>query len=582
MRFLIFYLIFKFNSNEFLAKGTSYDKVTPVSGYNDPLLKLETYSFFKSFNDKWTAGNSIGQRNLIEEFLFLDKANRDIGDKVYISLKRLIQFEDPKNDKSNLYSAIAMLISGTNFDMRALPAYVNFYGTNFTGKSKIQSSKEVAKSIFGTFLEVDYQDASPKIILQYLGPNSNHLEVADISEKYKFKNDSGNMFNGQNSPLLVTIPDVFATGDLAKSNKVVSFEVSIGDQDQGIFKSVSLDQTSIRNTTESFSVYENMGRSESGAGAYDVDLNLFDVYRQASYSCEVTMMGNVMIQPTMFFYLKNVPLFRGSYWITEVSHAIRENRITTIFKGSRIPYRALPDPKDSFFTSYRTLFDSILQSAQARKKSGTETTGNTKVITTDAGSVTIDLGAANKQVPNEVITLKTGVDTFGIPYNGFNNDENIQLVDNGKWYRAIAAEMGGGTYKINDETISMSLLNNVTVYNFNPNNTSGLNKLTINPSPMTWKDISSFSETNYFYSTHFQLNIASADKIISANTTFKNPYTNKTISISPYSSATMTPKDVIGPINYGPVITGYGIGLSKKLMLDLGIKDGDAVYFMLK
>ena len=581
-------LIFKINSNEFSSKGTNNNKVTPTSGYNDALLKLETYSFFKSFNDKWTAGNSIGQRNLIEEFLFLDKANRDIGDKVYISLKRLIQFEDPKNDKANLYSAIAMLISGTNFDMRALPAYVNFYGTNFTGKSKILPSREVAKSIFGTFLEVDYQEASPKIILQYMGPNSNHLEVADISEKYKFKNDSGNMFNGQNSPLLVTIPDVFATGDLSKSNKVVSFEVSVGDQDQGIFKSVSLDQTSIRNTSESFSVYENMGRSESGAGAYDVDINLFDIYRQASYSCTVTMMGNVMIQPTMYFYLKNVPLFRGSYWITEVSHAIRENRIETTFKGSRIPYRALPDPKDSFFTSYRTLFDSITKAAQARKKTSSEVTGNQYPLTINGSTVIVDLGPANKKVPNEVITLKTGVDEFGIPYNGFNEDENIQLVDNGNWYRAIAAEMGGGTYKIDDDTVSMSVLNNVTVHNFNPNNTSGLNNLVINPDdngkqqPMTWKNISGYSSENYFYSTHFQLDVASADKIISANTTFKNPYNNKIVKIDAYSSPTMTPKDIVGPINYGPTIAGYGIGLSRKLMLDLGLVDGDVVYFMLK
>jgi hypothetical protein len=573
-------LIFKINSSEFQPKGVSNDKVTPTSGYNDPLLKLETYSFFKSFNDKWTSGNSIGQRNLIEEFLFLDKANRDIGDKVFIDLKKLIQFEDPRNDKSNLYSAISMLIAGTNFDMRALPAYVNFYGTNFSGKSKVLPSREVAKSIFGTFLEVDYQDASPKIILQYLGPNSHHLEVSDISEKYKFKNDSGNLFNGQNSPLLVTIPDVFATGDLAKSNKVVSFEVSVGDQDQGIFKSVQLDQTSIRNTTESFSVYEGMGRSESGAGAMNVDIGLFDIYRQASYTCEVTMMGNVMIQPTMYFYLKNVPLFRGSYWITEVSHSIRENRITTSFKGSRIPYRALPDPKDSFFTSYRILFDSIMQSAQAKKKLGSEVTGNGKVITTDAGSVTVDMGPANKNIPNESITLKTGVDQFGIPYNGYNNEENIQLVNNGTWYRAIVAEMGGGTYKIED-SITMSLLNNVTVHNFNPSDTSGLNKLTVTPLPMTWGEISSNTD-NYFYSTHFQLDVASANKIISAKTTFKNPLTNVMVDVEPFSESTMTKDNIKGPINYGPVIPGYGMGLSKALMLSLGLKDGDVVYFMLK
>jgi hypothetical protein len=43
---------------------------------------------------------------------------------------------------------------------------VNFYGTNVNNKSKITPSKKVAKNLFGTFLEVDYQESSPKIIIQ--------------------------------------------------------------------------------------------------------------------------------------------------------------------------------------------------------------------------------------------------------------------------------------------------------------------------------------------------------------------------------------------------------------------------------
>ena len=57
------------------------------------------YNYFKSFNDKWTAGNSIGQRTLMEEFLFLDKSNKDIGDQVYIDITKLIPIIDTKNKK---------------------------------------------------------------------------------------------------------------------------------------------------------------------------------------------------------------------------------------------------------------------------------------------------------------------------------------------------------------------------------------------------------------------------------------------------------------------------------------------------
>ncbi|GAH14198.1 unnamed protein product [marine sediment metagenome] len=34
-----------------------------------------------------------------------------------------------------------------------------------------------------------------------------------------------------------------------------------------------------------------------------------------------------------------------------------------------------------------------------------------------------------------------------------------------------------------------------------------------------------------------------------------------------------------GPINVGPAIEGYGIGLSGKLMRELSLEDGQVVYF---
>ena len=41
----------------------------------------------------------------------------------------------------------------------------------------------------------------------------------------------------------------------------------------------------------------------------------------------------------------------------------------------------------------------------------------------------------------------------------------------------------------------------------------------------------------------------------------------------------MTIDNLTGPISVGPSVAGYGIALSKKLMIALGLKDGDVVYF---
>lgn len=528
-------------------------------GYNMNDTKLELYNTFKSFNDKWTAGNSIGQRLLLEEFLFLDKANRDIGDKFYMNVDRILPLLHPNNMKQNLYGAISMLIQGTGLDMRALPAYVNFYGTNLKSKTKIAPSKNVAKNLFGTFLEVDYQESSPKIIIQLVGASSKRPDLSN-SKEYKFADDSFYVGSVNNNPLVITSLESFAATDLSKSNKVVAFEVSFGDQNQGIFKGVQLDQSTLKNTSESFVVLENLGRSESGAGAHNVDVSLFDYYKQASYKCEVTCMGNVMIQPTMFFYLKNIPMFKGSYWITEVSHSIKSNVITTTFAGARIPYTSLPDPKDSFISSYRVLFDKMASKAQAVLKQNATTTPSTEdVIIYEGSSYSTD--RAGKTVQGEVITKSTptvGVTEFGIPYNGYKNQKDVQKVDNnGTWLRAVVVKMGGEKYPIDPDT-TMGIADGIK-----------------------WSKISG---TNYkFYNTTFLSNIASSEKIRTAKTEFKNPKNGKTLILNPSYQLAETLGTIVanGPVGNGPNISGYGMGMSPSLMSELGLYDGDVVYFKL-
>ena len=545
-----------------------------IDGYNNRNLKIEVYNFLKSFNDKWSSGNSIGQRLLMEEFLFLDKANKDIGDKAYLNLDRFISILDSKNGKASLFSAISMLIQGTGFDMRSLPAYVNFYGNNLTTSSKITPSYKVANNLFGTFLEVDYQESSPKTIVQFAGPSSKH--PSDMNKNYKFSDDSFNISNVNNNPLIVALPEIFNTENLSKSNKVVAFEVSFGDQNQSIFKGVTLDQSTIKNTSESFVVLENLSRGESGAGTYNVDIGLFDYYRQASYSCEVTCMGNVMIQPTMFFYLKNIPMFRGSYWITEVSHNIRNNSITTTFKGSRIPQASLPDPEDSFVSSYKSLFDGLINKARVSTQSsssGTVSTEKTLVIP-GKGNFTVDTGKT--QINGEKFIEQNGITSFGIPYNGFNGEKYIQKVNyNGKdWFRAVVARMGSEQYPITDTT-HMSIVSRFTKQTVTDKDGNG---------GLNWGELKGYSKTQNFYSSRFtiQSNIT-PDHIGTGVTTFLNPKNNKEKVVNPSYSLNRTISGTTfkaeGPVNVGPNVKGYGIGMSELLMTSLGIHEGDVVYF---
>jgi hypothetical protein len=548
-------------------------KIDFFDGYNNKALKVELYNFFKSMNDKWIAGNSIGQRSLLEEFLFIDKANKDIGNEYYFDLTRLTMLEDEKNLKMSLFSAISTLLSGTGFDLRALPAYVNFYGTNFSNTPKIIPSKKIAQNLFGTFLDVDTQESSPKILIQFVGKNSTRPDMSDKKNgKYKFTDDSFNVGNVNNNPVMITLPKVFQTGDLAKTNKVVAFEVSFGDQNQSIFKGVQLDQASIKNTSESFVVLENLARSESGSSAYNVDIGLFDYYRQAAYTCDVTCMGNVMIQPTMYFYLKNIPMFKGTYWITEVSHSIKNGSITTTFKGSRMPYSALPDLTDSFMSSYRTLFDKIQKRAVERINGSDKVTETSRTVTNPDGAIyTYDTGSTPLPTGWKHIE-EAGITKAGIPYNGFSGSRYISQVkdNNGKtWLRSQVVEMGSEKYQLNEDSRMKIVMDSKAK----------------ETTPLIFKNVKTFTDKYKFYATKFIFDKVKIDDMINMETSFYNPSNGKevlglaTVFDLERAPSNTTPVKFSGAIDIMKDTEPFGIAMSEKLMLDLKLKQGDIVYF---
>ena len=58
------------------------------------------------------------------------------------------------------------------------------------------------------------------------------------------------------------------------------------------------------------------------------------------------MLGNAMIQPTMYFNLRHIPMFSGPYMITSVNHTISPGKFDTSFEGVRQAVASLPLPTD--------------------------------------------------------------------------------------------------------------------------------------------------------------------------------------------------------------------------------------------
>lgn len=553
--------------------GDNKEKMTIYHGHNETkTTKLDLYQYFKSFNDKWIAGNAIGQRHLMDEFLFLDRANRDIGDSAYISLERLISLGNEKNAKIDLYSAVSTLIQGTNFDMRPLPAYINFYGTNSTNKKKITPSKNLARNLFGTFLDVDYQDSSPKIILQYVDRTSQYLDMSRVNKEYKFKSDGFDIKDTNNNPLIVE-PRIFMETDTAKSNRVVSFEVNFGDQAQSVFKSISLDQSTYKNTTESALAQERLARSQGGGGTHSVDIGLFDIYKTASYQCNVTCMGNVMLQPTMYFYLANVPMFVGTYLIFDVSHSIKAGQFETSFTGVRISNSSLPSLDSTFMSSYRPLFSRLLSSAVKKRtpKNASPTTEKT-IKNKENQTFNIDPGfPVGTEDLSKLIINQSGLFLDLIPYNGAKingmDEKYIQYIEPTKgdfWLRTRVALFGGPNY---DPTGELELVSGWKAY------------------PNVIKKYQDVKESLFdYYSVRLILNNTNKEKIFEYDTEFFNPSSRLTYKLITDVNPSTNRFD--GPIHNGPAISDpkagkYGVAMSAKLMKKLKLNEGDVVYFRL-
>jgi hypothetical protein len=327
--------------------------------------KLQYYEIFKAINDKWVSGTDFVNDSLFDDILFVDRANRDIGGEVIVDI-----FEVTKNLKSNpqasVYNIIASIIEKNNFVIFSMPAYINFYNVQNVGDPPQEDSlNDFGSKLFGIFPEVDYQGAKQKLICQYVDTPSEHLDNRDIQNG--FNDDSFNFGSPVNNPLIENSENKKNKNDYGISNKVVGFWADFGIQNQGVFRNISVSQDSGKPTAESLQAEYDLANTYTGTKSYTQNVSLYNIYKTRSYSSEVEMMGNAMIQPTMYFVLRHVPLFSGPYLITDVEHNITTGGFLTKAKGTRQKLYT-PPIKNPLINSIKQNFITKLVNEQVTKK----------------------------------------------------------------------------------------------------------------------------------------------------------------------------------------------------------------------
>ena len=295
------------------------------------IIKLEQWELFKAVNDKWVSGRDTKNQLLFSEFLFFDKANRDIGDELIINTDTIRKYCTWDNSSNSVMSLVRQIVADNRMNFFVMPAYINFYGKSTPNNTDRNSSiVNNANDVFSSFTYVDYINSAPKFLCQYIDRPSQTLSL-DNDPNYPFKSDSFDLGNPTNNPIIQQ-----GSTNEKNSNKAVGFVVDFGTINQSIFKSVDINQEQGVTSSEQIQTTIDMGNQGSGKKTMQQTTALYDFYKNRSYSSTVKTLGNVMIQPTMYFVLRHMPMFNGTYIIRNVKHSISSGSFNTEFNGQRV------------------------------------------------------------------------------------------------------------------------------------------------------------------------------------------------------------------------------------------------------
>jgi len=376
--------------------------------------KAEIYEVFKALNDKWISGDDFKTKTLFEDMLFLDRASRNIGDTILIDIFDLQNMfsENSLNQVMSVFTFVSGILIKNNFVVMNLPGYVNFYNIQDVDGTTIpqpEGSLQFANSMWGTFLDVDYRNSGPKMVCFYAGKPSQYLDLP--KGNFRYRDDAFEMRRASENPLIENQQN---KKDWALSNRCVGFNIDLGIRNQNIFYSFSVSQENGTATSETINTQLTMVNNATGRNVATQNVSLFNLYKQRSYKATVTCLGNALLQPSMYFNLRHVPMFNGPYMILDVQHHITPGNFQTTFTGVRQGIYDLPSI-DNFLQSIN---QNLLTNLQAILKIKKDTPTITPITNTQKGSQVVQKANNTPDTSNSCVS---NVDT-----NVYSNYENIK------------------------------------------------------------------------------------------------------------------------------------------------------------
>lgn len=302
----------------------------------DDDIVTQTYYSFKNINDKWLSGtdNTLDgypfteSGSLSDYFVYVDRAMNEIGDTI-INAELLVDlFQDPN---VSVFSVLTQILSANGFEFFPLQNFMSHTDGSWEDSFKIDTSKEPKQSSY--------------FVCMYLGGGSSYPSdarngfhddgIVDITVE-PLSDFSTNGCKENDNTLVTSDKSNF------KYSNVFAFAVKFGEQNQSMFSDIKIDSKEYPETNESIRILSRLVGDDSEVQPIPKGQNLYSLYENRSYKATVTSLGNVMIQPTQYFQLENVPLFNGAYVILSVEHTITPNKMMTSFTGTKVLKYPIP------------------------------------------------------------------------------------------------------------------------------------------------------------------------------------------------------------------------------------------------
>ena len=332
-----------------ISKPNPNKNIVGSVDYN-PDMNLAVYAYLKTINDKWVSGFSsqdeykwittskgvttdasqfkalpLDVDYYIRNFRFIDRAHNDIGVDMLVNYRELFELIDAATTQKTLFSAMTDVLQQNQMLFLPMPSYQSF--DSAADFSKIFKPIPFVES---KLMNHDPDYDTSMYLCMYAGRPSSKL---DHGKEGRFANDGYPL----NNP--IELPNDYKTINTtnAEQQKVPAIAVNFGQQNQQYFKNIGVNMSNPNTTDASIRILQNLNdRANQNATVEPIGQDLFSLYSQYSYSCEVEMMGCAQVQPMMYFQLNNLPMWNGAYMIFKIKHMIKPGTMTTTFTGMRM------------------------------------------------------------------------------------------------------------------------------------------------------------------------------------------------------------------------------------------------------